>query len=86
MAKGQKTGGRQAGTPNKATQELKDLARAHTAAAVTELARLSVSAESETARVAAINSLLDRGHGKPAQSIGLGQAEDLGPVQVSWED
>lgn len=85
MAKGQKTGGRQAGTPNKATQELKDLARAHTAAAIKELARLAKSAISEQARVAAINSLLDRGHGKPAQSIGLGQAEDLGAIVVTWE-
>lgn len=85
MAKGQKTGGRAAGTPNKATSELQDLARVHTPAAIAELARLAVGAESETARVAAINSLLDRGHGKPSQSIGVGQAADLEPLKVSWE-
>lgn len=83
MAKGQKTGGRVKGTPNKATQELQDLARVHTPAAIKELARLAVAAESETARVAAINSLLDRGHGKPAQSIGLGQAPDLAPIETT---
>lgn len=85
MAKGQKTGGRVAGTPNKATQELQGLARAYTAKAVKELARLALGAESETARVAAINCLLDRGYGKPAQSIAMGQDESLGPLRVSWE-
>lgn len=65
--KGVKTGGRTAGTLNKATAELKDLARSHTPAAVKELARLAVNAESETARVAAIRELLDRGHGKATQ-------------------
>lgn len=78
-----KTGGRQAGTRNKATSELQDLARVHTPAAIKELARLAVGAESETARVAAINSLLDRAHGKPAQSIGLGQAPDLEPIETA---
>lgn len=86
MAKSSTSGqGRPKGAKNKATQELQDLARVHTPAAIAELARLAVAAESETARVAAINSLLDRGHGKPSQSIGLGQAEDLEPLKVSWE-
>jgi len=59
--------GRPKGAKNKATAELQDLARQYTQAAIIELARLSVGAESETARVAAINSLLDRGYGKPTQ-------------------
>lgn len=84
MAKSSTSGqGRPKGVKNKATSELQDLARVHTAAAIKELARLSVGAESETARVAAINSLLDRGHGKPAQSIGLGQAADLDPIETT---
>lgn len=83
---GVKTGGRKAGTPNKATQELKGLAQAYTADALNELVRLAKAAESETARVAAIRELLDRGHGKPAQSIGLGQDPDLEPIQVRWLD
>lgn len=83
MARSSTSGqGRPKGAKNKATQELQDLARVHTPAAIKELARLAVEAESETARVAAINSLLDRGHGKPSQSIGLGQAPDLEPLDV----
>ena len=67
--KRKKTGGRRAGTPNKATREVKDLARAYVPAAIKELGRLATKAESETARVAAIGMLLDRAHGKPAQAV-----------------
>ena len=35
--------------------------------------------------VPALKELGDRLDGKPAQSIGLGQAEDLEPVKVKWE-
>jgi hypothetical protein len=55
MAKGRKTGGRVAGTPNKATAEVRDLAREYTPVVIAELARLAVEAESEQARVAACN-------------------------------
>jgi len=79
MAKGHKTGGRVAGTPNKATSEIKALAQAHAATAIKELARLSVEAESEAARVAAIKELLDRGYGKSAQPV-TGEGGE-GPVQ-----
>jgi hypothetical protein len=83
MAKSSTSGqGRPKGIKNKATQELQDLCRIHTPMAIKELARLAKEAESEQARVAAINSLLDRGHGKPSQSIGLGQAPDLQPLEV----
>jgi len=37
--------------------------------AIKELARLAAKAESETARVAAIKELLDRGYGKAMQPI-----------------
>ena len=47
--------------------ELRDLARAHAPEAIKELARLAVKARSESARVAAIRELLDRGYDKPAQ-------------------
>lgn len=70
MARSSTSGqGRPKGAKNKATGELQDLARTYTEAAVKELARLSLHAESETARVAAINSLLDRGYGKPSQQV-----------------
>lgn len=86
MARSSTSGqGRPKGVKNKATGELQDLARTHTVAAVNELARLAKGAESETARVAAINSLLDRGYGKPSQSLAVGQDEELGPLRVTWE-
>ena len=49
--------------------ELRDLARAHAPAAIQELARLALKAKSETARIAAIRELLDRGFGKPTQFV-----------------
>lgn len=85
MAKGKKTGGRVAGTPNKATGDLKLLCQAYTEEAVTELHRLATAAVSEQARVGAIRELLDRGYGKPAQSLAIGQDENSGPLVIRWE-
>jgi len=71
-----KSGGRQKGTPNKATDEIKGIAREYGPQAVQELARLAGlvedgkgRADSEQARIGALNGLLDRGYGKPSQSI-----------------
>jgi hypothetical protein len=61
--------GRKPGVPNKATRELKDLARQYTEDAIAELARLATGAESEAARVSAIKELFDRGYGKATQAI-----------------
>lgn len=69
MNKRPKYGGRRAGTPNKATGEIKELARSYAPAAMKELARLSVKAESEQARVTAIKELFDRGFGKSTQAV-----------------
>jgi len=49
--------------------ELRELARAHAPEAIEELARLAMKARSESARVAAIRELLDRGYGKPTQFL-----------------
>lgn len=70
MAKGFKTGGRVAGTPNKATAELKALAREHTGDALAALVNVIRSTDSDAARVAAIRELFDRGYGKATQLIG----------------
>lgn len=65
-----KTGGRVAGTPNKATASLKALAGNYTAQALEALASIMNDVEqSAAARVAAANSLLDRAHGKPRQEL-----------------
>ena len=72
--------GRKPGVPNKATAELKHLARQYTPAALKELARLSTQAQSEQARVSAIKELLDRGYGKATQPIA--GDKDAPPLQV----
>lgn len=82
MAAGRKTGGRQKGTPNKATADIKALAQAHAATAMDELARLAVSAESEAARVAAIKELFDRGFGKSKQAL-VGGDDDDNPIKTA---
>src|SRR6187549_1572790 len=64
-----KTGGRRAGTPNRSTRLIRELAQQYTAEALERLADLMRNAESEQARVAAIRELLDRGHGRPTQPI-----------------
>ena len=52
--------------------ELRELARVYAPEAIRELARLALKAKSETARVAAIRELLDRGYGKPTQFLAAG--------------
>jgi len=49
--------------------ELRELARARAPEAIAELTRLALHAKSETARIAAIRELLDRGFGKATQPI-----------------
>lgn len=64
-----KTGGRTAGTPNKATKDIKALAAPYGEQAVGELARIMLTSESDPARIAAAKELLDRGFGKAKQPI-----------------
>lgn len=70
MAKGKKTGGRVAGTPNKATADIKEAARAHGAEAIALLWTLARTSETDGTKVAAIKEILDRGYGKATQIIG----------------
>jgi hypothetical protein len=75
-----KTGGRQAGTPNKATAEVRVLAQNYTAAAVLALAEIMENRDAPpAARVSAASALLDRGHGKPPQAITGAHGKDLIP-------
>ncbi len=77
--------GRKKGIPNKATAEIKELAQQYAPAAVKELGRLMIEAESEAARVSAIKEILDRAYGKAPQAL---TGEDGGPIQhevgVAW--
>lgn len=64
--------GRPQGARSRATKAhkatLSDLARQHTSVALTALVDIAKKGESESARVAAANALLDRAYGKPTQS------------------
>ena len=66
--KGKKTGGRQPGSLNKITADIRELAGQHGPAVIAELARLVTESDSEPVRVSAGRELLDRGFGKPAQN------------------
>lgn len=95
MAKGKKTGGRAAGTPNKATGEAKDLARAYGPDAIKRAAEgaglvkdeagvIVGRYESESAQMMALNTILDRAYGKAPQAL-TGEGGE-GPVEllVQW--
>ena len=62
----------QSGNPEgrpKADYRIKELAKEHTAIALQTLADICANGESESARVAAAEALLNRGWGKPSQTI-----------------
>jgi hypothetical protein len=84
MAVGRKTGGRVAGTPNKATADVKAAASVYTDAALKELARIMLKSESDAARVSAIKELLDRAHGKPAQAVQVGGGDSPVEMVMRW--
>ena len=64
-----KSGGRKAGTPNKATKDIKELARVHGPEVIEGLVRLFREADGDAARIAAAKEILDRGYGRPTQPI-----------------
>lgn len=66
---GERRGGRQKGTPNRVTADIKAAAQLHGAAALERLAYLMTNAESEAAQVAAAKEILDRAYGKAPQAL-----------------
>lgn len=66
----------------KSLQDYRSLARGHTESAIRTLAGIMTSEESsDTAKVAAANSLLDRGWGKAAQPISGDEENPLKMIQ-----
>jgi hypothetical protein len=65
--------------------EVQELARRHAPAAIVELARLAAKAKSETARIAAIRELLDRGYGRTRQSLEV-SVPDGDPIQMLFQE
>jgi hypothetical protein len=69
--------GRPTGSPNRATQEIREIARAYTAEAIETLAQIMRTAASDTARLSAANALLDRAYGKSTQTIDTPAPKDV---------
>jgi len=86
MAIGRKTGGRKLGTPNRATAEIRDAAQRYTAEALGVLRDVMRTGTSEQARVAAANSILDRGWGKPTQILDAAHRFERDPAVLSEAD
>ena len=82
-----KTGGRQAGTPNKATASIREAAQQYTDEALKTLVDvMGDETAPHAARVAAANSLLDRGHGKPRQELDVDHKGELTHLIVKFVD
>jgi hypothetical protein len=72
IGKGKPGPGRPRGVPNKVTRALKEVAAEYGETAIAVLAALMNDAEQPGAvRVAAADKLLDRGFGRPAQTVEL---------------
>ena len=74
----------QSGNPGgrpKEVSEVKDLARTHGADAIERLVEL-IASDNERTAVAACEAILNRGYGRPAQSMSLSGDEDKPPVQL----
>jgi len=67
---GERRGGRQKGTPNKVTANVKAVAGDYTVEALDILVTLMRNPNTPpAARIAAAREVLDRGHGRPAQAL-----------------
>jgi hypothetical protein len=76
--------GRKAGTLNKATRELKEIAREHTEAAIKTLVAVMEDTQAPpAARVAAADKLLDRGHGRPAVHL---EPVEVNITPIPWDE
>ena len=86
MARGGKRegAGRPKGAVNKATADIRDAAQEFTTEALQTLAQVMRNSESDAARVAAANSILDRGHGKPKQALDVDANVKAAITAVEW--
>lgn len=84
---GERRGGRKKGTPNKATRDIKEAARQYTDVALGTLVSIMKGGEGvpPAAQVSAAKEILDRGYGKPSQSIDH-QSSDGSMSPPSLED
>lgn len=91
-----KTGGRVAGTPNKATSDIRKLAQVHGPAVIRRLLELSGcmvdamgirqrGADSHATQVMAMKELLDRGYGRSTQLIAGDQNQAPIRMTFGWD-
>ena len=83
----ERRGGRQKGTPNRVTGEIRALAADYGPDCIAGLAEIGIDPKTRSAnemtRMAAIRELLDRGYGRPAQALqhsGAVGSYDLGKL------
>lgn len=82
MPAGAKYGGRQKGTPNKATADIKALAQEHGGEAIERLVKMMRARDKELS-MRAIKELLDRGFGKAKQALEVGGLNGAPHVTVT---
>jgi ketopantoate hydroxymethyltransferase len=68
-APGERRGGRQKGTPNRITADIKALAQEYGADAIKTIVGIMRTSENDTARLSAAKELIDRGYGKASQAV-----------------
>jgi hypothetical protein len=78
-----KSGGRKAGTPNKATAEIKTLAQQYGVRALQRVVALMVS-EDERVSLSACQEILSRAYGKPPQPQTGEGGEGPVKLEVTW--
>jgi hypothetical protein len=69
----------------KVLADVQELARQYAPAAIVELARLALKAKNETARIAAIRELLDRGYGRSRQAVEV-SAPAGDPIKMLFDE
>lgn len=75
---GERRGGRQKGTPNKATADVRSLAQKYGPKALETLAKIMEAEEqAPAARVSAAKELLDRAYGKSPQPVAEAEGSSL---------
>lgn len=70
--------GRKKGALNKQTADVKALAQSYGEQAIMTLVNIMTAGESDTSRASAANALLDRGFGRPVQSVDANVSGALG--------
>lgn len=86
MSKGFKTGGRKAGTPNKATADIRAIAQQYAPEALEIAAEIMRSERTPpAAKIAAVNTILDRAYGKAPQALEHA-GPNGGPIQLAYTD